>query len=60
MKSVGYFTLSTGRRRALTKNFKRRRRSMINSGSGLITYFIVLSLLVAADIVDGLLGEQFG
>jgi|SoimicmetaTmtLMA_FD_contig_41_1031923_length_259_multi_1_in_0_out_0_1 hypothetical protein len=33
---------------------------MINSGSGLIRYFIVLSLLVAAGIVDGLLGEQFG
>jgi hypothetical protein len=33
---------------------------MIKTGPGLTTYFIVLSLVVAAGIAYGLLGEQLG
>jgi hypothetical protein len=33
---------------------------MIQIGSGLTTYFIVLGLVVAGGIVYGLLGEQLG
>ena len=33
---------------------------MIKTGPGLISYFIVLSLVVAAGIAYGLLGEQLG
>jgi hypothetical protein len=56
---VGHFTMSTASRSRFYE-CNNERRTMIKTGPRLATYFVILSLVVAAGIAYGLLGEQLG